>query len=57
MNKTFHCEAYHDDFDVVSDPDDVAAEAVANGWGNLRPDQMATVCEDCYIKIMQGMFN
>ncbi len=51
MSNTYTCEACNRTFDKVDTDDDVKAEAQVL-WGDVDPDQLATVCDDCFKAVM-----
>ena len=51
MNDTYICPACNRTFDKVDTNDDVKAEAEMM-WGDIDPDQLVTVCDDCFKTVM-----
>ena len=51
MSGTYICPACNRTFDKVDTDDDVKAEAQVM-WGDTDPDQLVTVCDDCFKAVM-----
>lgn len=51
MSDTYTCPACNRTFDKVDTDDDVEAEAQLM-WGDVEPDQLVTVCDECFKALM-----
>lgn len=46
--KQYRCEQCGGVFDFGWTDEEAKAEMAANGWGDMPPEDMAIVCDDCY---------
>jgi DNA-directed RNA polymerase subunit RPC12/RpoP len=50
--KQYQCAQCGGIFDFGWTDEEAKAEMAANGWGEMPPEDMAIVCDDCYNGIM-----
>ena len=51
MDDTYTCPACNRTFDKVDTDEDLKTEAELM-WGDAEPDQLVTVCDDCFRAVM-----
>ena len=51
MSDTFTCPSCNRTFDKVDTDEDVAEEAQLM-WGDQGPDELVTVCDECFKAVM-----